>query len=427
MKPPALKKNKFKIKAVQRLRVFFLAFLLNCAQQPPSEKPSSAVQPPDSAQKPLKPPHPLTKTTQALLKKECRIPLGTQIVHYPMIHKKTDIFNQKENYPEYLDQFFDNLASYSQFILTNILRNYSNIHIFYEGLSRTFTSDMLKKGVITSVIEYENNLTKITQQDIAALFKNGIPSRFSLLSRQQKIVISQIGGGMLAFMLGHIDQIHRVVSPEKQGPIRSQIQTSIENYNQIMEELRPAATGLQKPPPSPADLENKYAQLDTAQAEIEHLIFDVREQALQAEVERFISQQPHSSTLVLIAYGAAHELSDNFSSSRFYELPHACTMPEHYLSDPNYALFLLHKSENTDSLSPQSQIESKSMRQTARLILEQALIDYKIKGENQNFWNTFANRPFNQREIEMFIDRSHRPLPSYTAIIKNTPTWLEFQ
>ena len=362
---------------------------------------------------------------------DCRIPESAQVVHYPMIHKKSQMISEYSVFqaPKHIDQFFHSVAIYSQFHLTKLIKEYSNGQVFWEGSTQTFSTQDLGKGTLILKMNHGDNPFSISHHEILSYFPEGIPERFEDLTLPQKYMFLQAGGGFLSFIMGDIDKIHRVTSEERYETVITQLTDVLQDYGTLLEEIvlleeqieqKENAKDLEK------TLENKYRDFDKILAERDRVIFEDRELALQEEVERILNTSGQTDSLVIIAYGAAHELSDNFENYNFYMLPHKCTMPKNFLSDPNYALILIHKSDYLLSQSPEYAFQAYQMRQEAISILEKTLADYSSSGAYKNFWNVQAHRPFNKREIALMLTNIRRFSPERIAFLTQSMEWIGF-
>ena len=339
---------------------------------------------------------------------DCQIPEGTQVVHYPMIHKKNQMMSKYSGIqtPTHVDQFFNSVAVYSQFHLTKFIGEYSEGQVFWEGAVQTFSKNDLTNKAL--VLKLQNRDVSLSHHEILSYFPEGVPHSFEDLTEDQKYMFLQVGGGLLSFILGDVDQIHRVTSEEKYKVVEAQLTDVLEDYGALLEEI----VFLEKQLEQQEDiqdlekiLENKYRDFDKILTKRDRVIFKDRELALQEEVEKTLKTKGQEDSLVIIAYGASHELSDNFENYNFYTLPYECTMPENFLSDPNYAVLLIHKSDYILDQSPEYAIQAYRMRLKAISILEKALENFSSSGGYKNFWHAQAQRPFNKREIALMLNK----------------------
>ena len=362
---------------------------------------------------------------------DCQIPKGVQVVHYPMIHRKNQMISEYSGIqtPKHIDRFFNSVAVYSQFHLTKFIKEYNGGYVFWEGAVQTLSKNDLKKGALILKMNHEDDSFSVSHHEILSYFPEGTPDRFEDLTASQKYMFLQAGGGLLSFILGDVDKIHRVTSEEEYEVVTSQLTDVLKDYGALLEEIIVLEEQIEQAENAQdlkKTLENKYRDFDKISEKRDRVIFQDRELALQEEVEKILNTGDQKNSLVIIAYGAAHELSDNFENYNFYMLPHACTMPKDFLSDPNYALLLIHKSDYILDQSPEYAVQAYKMRLEAISILEKTLENYSSSEDYENFWNVQAHRPFNKREIALILNKVRRFSPERTALLTYGIEWIGF-
>ena len=362
---------------------------------------------------------------------DCQIPESAQVVHYPMIHRKNQMISQYSGFqhPKHIDQFFNSVAVYSQFHLTKFIKEYDDGKVFWEGAVQTFSTKDLKKGSLVLKMDSGDDPFSISHHEILSYFPEGVPDQFEDLTTGQRYMLLQAGGGLISFIMGDIDQVHRVTSEERYETTMDHLTNVLQNYGTLLQEIIVLEEQMEQEGSAKdlkQTLENKYKDFDKIAAQKDRVIFEDREMALQEEVERVLNTSGQEDLLVIIAYGAAHELSDNFEDYNFYMLPHDCTMPKDFLSDPNYALLLLHKSDYLLNQSPEYAVQAYKMRQEAVSILEKTLENYSSSGAVRNFWNVQAKRPFNKREIALMLNKVRHFSPEHIALLTYGMEWIGF-
>lgn len=208
------------------------------------------------------------------------------IVHFPMHH-----------YPangHYTQQIYEKVTQ-SQFQLLHTILDYNrsqrNLFVFDEH----FTTDTYNSQYFQSLSSRQSDtyqridgqIFKIGQLSNRAkhLFINGIPRYYEHLSSEQKNLLFNIGATFTLYLLGEIPRIHKVISPEQFLLVKN----ALLNPNNTLE--------LQG---------NDY------------WVYDFREGELKKEVLNFLQNNRNSQRMtLLIAYGANHDLSDEFSGFSF--------------------------------------------------------------------------------------------------------------
>ena len=219
------------------------------------------------------------------------------IVHFPMYH-----IPPKEE--ERRKEYFYERAVRSQFQLAHTILDYTRfpslyLSVFDEHITTdTYNSQYfqnLSLGLLPSatykrhtarnvVIEFrlEEEMRKAQH-----LFPNGvIPRNYEHLNPLQKDFIFNLGASLTLYLLGKIPKIHKVISPEKFELARDQALTG-------------ASGEFQR----------------TSQSS--YWIDDFREEGLKEQVLNLFHNNPNPQRLILIAYGAGHDLSNEFAGYPF--------------------------------------------------------------------------------------------------------------
>ncbi len=215
--------------------------------------------------------------------KTCTFHPFYRIVHFPMYHHPDN--------GQYDNALFDQTTK-SQFqLLQTIIAYKSNISVFDEHITRdgydTLLIDNLRRGYSQGTYTRLDGVRfQLLERYKTAfhLFGNGIPRYYEHLSQVQKTFLFDVGASMTLLFLGLISKIHKVISPE--------------NFNLVKENLRNPLTG----------------RIDITLPNSTYWVMDFREEKLKKEV---LEQYTSSTKLILIAYGANHDFSDDFQGYPF--------------------------------------------------------------------------------------------------------------
>ena len=148
----------------------------------------------------------------------------------------------------------------------------------------------------------------------------------------------------------------------------------------------------------------------TLEERSDQLILDEREEILSREVHFFLENNP--SRQVFIIYGAAHDLSDEFSEDYFYTLPHRCTMPKSFLTSSSYALYLTSWADRiyndndilfSDHIEGMIMLYQKSYNILTN-ILEEHIRKRRSKGDPSPAWHQGLNRYLTYFELEQITE-----------------------
>ena len=244
--------------------------------------------PPVFKEKPLSLSDPLLKT--------CIFHPQTRIAHFPMYH-----FPPSGKY----DSAKKERVSKSQFQLLHTILTYTPyIAVFEEQVTdNTFNPDLferLKNGGVQTTYKRLDGVTLSIQERFNtanSLFYNNIPEYYEKLSEEQKTYLFQTGASWISYFLGHIQYIHKVVGAE--------------NLKLVLQEIENAkkTKGVKK-------------YLETPSQSRDYYIFSFREQHLRFQVMGFLNKNPDFQGISLIAYGNAHNFTDDFSGYPFQEGKH---------------------------------------------------------------------------------------------------------
>ena len=117
------------------------------------------------------------------------------------------------------------------------------------------------------------------------LFGNSFPSHYEYLNDLQKKFLYESGASLTLYLLQEIPKIYKVISPAQLDVVRANLVGNIAS--------------------APEGSSNYY------------WTFTFRDMELRREVNKFYQQYPFYAGVVFIAYGAAHDFSDDFAGLSF--------------------------------------------------------------------------------------------------------------
>ena len=229
--------------------------------------------------------------------KNCVFQPQTRIAHFPVYN-----FPPTGNYDANLRE----RVSKSQFqLLHTILTYHPDVAVFDENITtNTFGPNMLQS--LQQGLE-EFHYTRADGKSFSlqerystarSLFHSGIPQYYEHLDETQKEYLFQTGGSMTLYFLGYIRQLHKVID-------LNDFQIVLDHINQ--------SGGIRKM---------------TFSNQKDYYIFDFRQEKLKLQVVEFFNLNPSFRGISLIAYGASHDLRDDFSGYLFEDGRHCLQWDE---------------------------------------------------------------------------------------------------
>ena len=230
--------------------------------------------------------------------RSCKYPEGTRIAHFPMFHYPPTGFNGNR-------EMFERVSA-SQFQLLHTILSYKpQVAVFSESVflnhynTRTFS--YLKQGLDRTTFSlFDGTRFELPERYRTAggLFpaNRGVPQFYEHLTQSQKEFLSFTGGARTAWLLGQIPHIYKSATEQDRAAVRSNLnRISNTKYNGSLQQLLDTPEG--------TDQERDY------------WLLHYRESRLMEEVNQFFRQNPSFRGLVLIAYGAFHNLNNEFPTS----------------------------------------------------------------------------------------------------------------
>ena len=220
------------------------------------------------------------------------------MAHFPMFHYPPTGYQG--------DQALLDQVSRSQFqLLHTILAYRANIAVFSESvLSDAYnvnTYSNLEQGIDRTTFEYSDGTGYSLQERYHTarnLFPQTVLQYYEHLNPGQRMFLFETGGALTAYLLGQIPQIYKTAAEEEAN-------LAYNNLNRIScARYR-------------CNLELLFNAREGADQELDYWRSHYREEQLSREVRQFYLQNPSFNGLILIAYGAAHKLQNEFQGYSF--------------------------------------------------------------------------------------------------------------
>lgn len=340
---------------------------------------------------------------EAFISPDCTIPSSAEVIHYPMMHNISEMF--QTHFPQDVQDFFEESIIYSQFQLFKTIQNYNDMDIFWEGFSSSLMQD--QRDSIDYVLENKEDEYSylLSNNDIKKLFKNY--SSYDYLTYSQKKILLELGGAPVAFAYGATHALHRVVTPKEALMNNKKILSIYQENLSLKDELIPLRDEFsnkdnnQKLKELEKEIDTIIEQMNQNQKKMDEIIFDQREVALKKEVQAVLKK---TNKPVLIAFGAAHDFSDEFKNYEFYTISTQCSLPQSFLSHPYYAITLIHKADRLLENKQLSPKQTENYYKEAYTILNNVLENK----ESEKYWNSFFDRPYTDSELKYLADVAYK-------------------
>ncbi|MGI9548969.1 MAG: hypothetical protein ACR2M7_03180 [Bdellovibrionales bacterium] len=222
--------------------------------------------------------------------KTCVFNPGARIVHFPMYHIPPNGLNPNDQ------QTFESIAK-SQFQLLRTIIYYAKrgVYVFDESVASDRMNpnlmNFLKQGHAPgSYVRSDNQRFFFDERyrEALNLFGKGIPKYYDFLTPTQKRYLVDTGAPFTLFYLGILPRIYKSISDKDLDIVKNQIKS-------------PTGT------------------LDTKNPANHYWVYSFREAKLKEEVlnlynknQAYQQNSTASAALILIAYGSAHDFSDEF-------------------------------------------------------------------------------------------------------------------
>jgi len=279
----------------------------------------------------------------ALYSTDCSVPEVTQVLHYPMVHM--DPSNRiTQNLEEALTFEVEKIVSRSQWKLVQLIHQYPDALLFdekftFKGEAYSAHEDFEKtlNNIRDSYSPLLTNLGQTILDDIANA------KSFEELSALSKKALYYGGSGIAL----HLNDIEHVYPVTPLSSFDEMIDRYLESVNlssesvmlrlfEISDEITILNEQFEKAKSigNQADMLQILIALENLMNEVQYLNevfsdisldFQFREDLLAESVHHILNDKANKDKMVLIAYGAGHNLSDNFKEYSFYRLPYSCS------------------------------------------------------------------------------------------------------
>lgn len=281
----------------------------------------------------------------ALYSTDCSIPEGTQVLHYPMLHM--DSSNRIKNLEEVLRFEVRENISRSQWKLVQLIHQYPDVLLFDEKFTFKREADSAHEDFDKTL----NNIRDSYSPPIANLGQTILDDIASAKSFEALSALSKkalyYGGSGVALHLNDIKHVYPVTPlsslDEMSARYWESVNMSSGNAELRVSEIDNEINSLNEQFEKAKSIGNRVDMLQIVLTlkdlsnELRHLyevfngrIFDFqfRENLLAESVHHTLNDKANEDKMVLIAYGAGHDLSDNFKEYSFYRLPYSCSFLE---------------------------------------------------------------------------------------------------
>lgn len=236
---------------------------------------------------------PLSQTDPNL--RTCVFNPSYSIVHFPMHHFPTSgghiPLEDKERVTRSQFQLFHTVVDYKRFQWdVAFFDEFTTIDDYNENFFRILHTE---QGEFEGYRRIDGTKVYLQKklQEAKFLFQAGMPPYYELLIPAQKEFLFNIGAGFTLYLLGEIPRIHKSISPGGWAQVKANTQSASGHFY----------------------LEGNRYWTHT-----------FREQELQKEVLNFFHRFYRPGILILIAYGASHDFSDEFAGRPFQSGNNIC-------------------------------------------------------------------------------------------------------
>ena len=254
---------------------------------------------------------------------DCSVPEDTQILHYPMLHQS--IIEGSELFQKFQDKFkLEEAVAFSQWRLLQLIRQHPNVLVFEESFWTE--SDM-------SLANEESYLPGILKSIDEAQFYEELTSLDKQALRR--------GASVLALHLGFIERLYPTTLFSSNSESIAEFQKywervekdPIHTLQRIIDlESEKMTIAVQYRQEKSEDKRNQiresYRMLFEEQSDLinlsDNMLFQLRENWLSESVRQTLNKK-NNRQMVIIAYGSAHDLSDDFKDYNFYQIPYVCS------------------------------------------------------------------------------------------------------
>ena len=338
--------------------------------------------------------HPFYNT---LYSRDCSIPEGTQVIHYPIYHASI------------LEGNLEDLAIRSSFSFLQFLKEHPEAVVFPEKI--WFANPLSE--IISEVNKFVKHYFNFDMNTIDSIQNVKNKNSYNQLTEEEKKFLYATGGISHIF-LGMPHQTYSVTlftdedematsywiphGMTKSNLRELMIETRIillEQYLKLIELVKQFKNNSLTIDQTQEEFSSIYAEIKNLEKLNTHFLFQFRENLLFEAVEKRMNEPDNQNKLAVIFYGMAHDFSDEFKQVNFYTLPVLCVMDELPSTDM-YIHILLGLSQFHPNDEVKQEILHKeflrlwnSSSQEDRIILRQILSEIFLSQDLFTFFETF--------------------------------------
>lgn len=270
----------------------------------------------------------------ALYSKDCSIPEGTQILHYPMMHRM--FVDRGEILQHFKDRFnVEETVAFSQWRLLQLIRQHPNALLFEESVWTERLSDFIPS---TEYEILENLQSAESYKDLKSVSKQALYN----------------GASVLALHLNFTERLYPTTLLSSYFEVFSSYWESVEKDPKLV------LDGISELPTEMMNIAMQYRQEESEDRRQQikksfHVLFEEfvnlrnlmmgmiiewREHLLFESVHQTLNEEANQDRMVIVAYGGAHDFSDNFRDYNFYTLPYSCSIFNTDVISPSDVLFV---------------------------------------------------------------------------------------
>jgi len=308
----------------------------------------------------------------ALYSKDCSIPEGTQILHYPMIHQ-TSIDN--ESVQRFKAEFnVEEAVAFSQWRLLQLIRQHPNALVFAESISTEEVANStgdLSMRVLRNVYCQDESAhpydicssydgdegfleyfwKEMKREWYGSYLRAYYPSTYKDLENVQDAQsydeitslnkkVLYYGASLLAVALGLVERLYPVtlmsslseIFPDYWKSVEKDPKLVLDRMTELPTEMMDTAMQYRQEESEDRRQQIKesfrvlFEEFVNLQNLVMGMVLEWREQLLFESVHQTLSERDHQDKMVIIAYGAGHDFSDDFKDYNFYALPYSCSL-----------------------------------------------------------------------------------------------------
>ena len=328
----------------------------------------------------------------------------------------------------------EDVIAYSSFQFIQLVKQYPSAVVFDEAfwgeteIRAAQGIRLVYRALAYSMIPLKTVFPFFTNDRVNNNLKSFLTLKYAnsyeQLTSREKNILSRSSGGVVSYVIGLLDHIYPTTIYSSLPEFNRQYWSSqgldtSANLNTARSLLHSFVTLASKFNKShdehekekiKQDFYSSYQQFNELNQTHVDYVLQGREQALADSVSSVLEEEDFSNNPILIAYGAVHNLTDDFIEQNLYTLPFSCTMPQSFTSDYFSIIFsvdryLLETSEINRQILRQF-IKDKWSRmnrhQRAR-IGKEISYNYTLVPVSEKIRRILAGEPFSEEEIFEFV------------------------